>query len=590
MTVFNSSRSFQVFLRALIFVMSLVPVFSEAVEPQRVVATGGRIGYTFYTPAAGNTSFWHRTPHKLGGPVSEIQVGFMDWMWLSSGNETANTSNDVTITAAWLERASTGQAVPLTFSGVRQLVLPMNSTSPYWLCDAIPSSTWTGSAPARDEVFWLHAKGTIPEGGKIPTGGPANYSGGTDSSLKAKFIVYPPANDPGSVNFAGGVPTIAGSAARTEGLPIVFLGRFTGPGHLAVIGIGDSILHGSGDSTTAAITGYGFFNRAALDSNGANTIAMFNLTRHGQTASAFVNQPRQARFLPFANVVVEEFGTNDIGQSGTGNVATLVTKLETIWAAARTAGVQKIIRTQLMPRSASTDGWATLGSQTPNTGWEIGGKRDSLNASLKTGLDNGKIDILIDTLAVVGDPSDSSSWRTNGTKNYTSSDGTHVSPSGNALLAAPLRQALLSLTVDPPAETSYLKWSNGIEWNGADSAALADPNHDGVANLLCHAFGISPLTAAPAGKLPAASMIDESGQRWLSFSYREIAAPHDLTYQLVSSRDLSSWASVVPNGTSIIREIVDPNPDGDAKSSLVRVKINAAAYPDVLFVRLRVTI
>lgn len=174
---------------------------TSAMEPLRVVATGGRIGYTFYTPAAGNTSFWHRTPHKLGEPVSEIQVGFMDLMYTDK-TETANADNEVTITAAWLERASTGQVVPFTFAGSRQLILPMNSTTPYWLCDAIPSSTWTGSAPARDEVFWLHAKGSIPEAGKIPVGTPATYSGGSDSSLKDKFIVYPPANPP-----PGWIPT-----------------------------------------------------------------------------------------------------------------------------------------------------------------------------------------------------------------------------------------------------------------------------------------------------------------------------------------------------------------------------------------------
>ena len=268
-------------------------------EPLRVVATDGRIGYTFYTPAAGNTSFWHRTPHKLGGPVSEIQVGFMDLMYTDK-TESANADNEVTITAAWLERASTGQVVPFTFAGSRQLISPMNSTTPYWLCDAIPSSIWTGSAPARDEVFWLHAKGRIPEAGKIPVGTPATYSGGSDSSLKDKFIVYPPANDPGTVDSAGGVPTITGSSARAKGLPSAFLGRYSGLGNLAVIGIGDSMLHGSGESanTTASMAGYGFFNRAAVDEIGANTIAMFNLTRHGQSA-AWVDSNKQKRQTPF---------------------------------------------------------------------------------------------------------------------------------------------------------------------------------------------------------------------------------------------------------------------------------------------------
>lgn len=572
----------------------IAPLAVLAVEPVRVVGTGSRIGYTFYTPAAGSTAFWHRTPHKLGGPVSEIQVGFMDWMYTDK-TETANADNDVTITAAWLERASTGQVVPLKFSGSRQLILPMNSITPYWLCDAVPSSIWTGSAPARDEVFWLHAKGTIPEGGKIPVGTPATYSGGADPGLKAKFIAYPPANDPGTVDSAGGVPTIAGSSARTEGLPSVFLGRYTGPGHLAVIGIGDSILHGSGDvaNPAASIAGYGFFNRAALDSNGGSTIAMFNLTRHGQSASAWVDpnkQKRQIPFLQFANVVVEEYGTNDLASAGSGDPVAILVRLDTIWTTARNAGVQKIIRTKLMPRTTSTDSWATLAGQTPNNNWGVGGSRDTINAGFQTALANGKIDILLDALAILGDPTDPGRWLTNGTSKYTTSDGTHVSPTGNALLAVPLRAALLSLTVDPPQESSFLDWSEGIEWNGEDPSPLADPNDDGVANLLCYAFGISPLATAPAGKLPAATILDEAGQDWLSLTYREIAGPSDLTYQIVGSSDLSAWTPVTPNATTILRAIADPDPDGDGKTTLVRVRINTAAHPATKFLRLQTTL
>ncbi|MEY3898812.1 MAG: hypothetical protein RLZZ214_4334 [Verrucomicrobiota bacterium] len=217
----------------------LAPLAGFAVEPVRVVATGGRIGNTFYTPDTGNTAFRQRTPHKLGGPVAEMRIGFMDWMYPYDA-ETPNATNDVTIEHAWLERAATGQIVPLTFSGSRQLVLPMNSTTAYWLADAIPSTIWTGAAPARDDVFWLHVQGSIPAGGKVPVGTPATYSG-------AKSIFYPPGNFTGSYDTGGPVPTITGASARTSGLPLVFLGRFTGPGHLSVIGIGDSILDGTGD-------------------------------------------------------------------------------------------------------------------------------------------------------------------------------------------------------------------------------------------------------------------------------------------------------------------------------------------------------
>lgn len=435
-------------LRASALLLALLPSSLFAVEPVRVVATGGRIGNTFYAPAAANTAFRQRTPHKLGGPVAEMRIGFMDWMYTDK-TETANATNDVTLDHVWLERASTGQIVPVTFGGSRQLVLPMNSTTSHWLSDVVPSSVWTGVAPARDEVFWLHVKGSIPSGGKLPVGTPASYAG-------AKAVVYPPANDPGTHDVAGPVPTIAGSTARIAGLPLVFLGRFTGPGHLSVIGIGDSIMDGSGDAANPvpAVSGFGFFNRAAVDSAGQNAIAMFNLTRHGQTAAAWVNpskQSRQAAFLAYANVVAEEYGTNDLGSAGGGNVATILANTETIWNTARAAGVQKIVRTKLMPRTASTDSWTTLLSQTPNTGWGPDEKRDQINAGFEAALAAGKIDVLVDTLGTVADPSDTSRWLTNGVAKYATTDGTHVSPAGNALLASPLRAALLSLEVDAPA-------------------------------------------------------------------------------------------------------------------------------------------
>lgn len=433
------------FLRVLPFCMAGVPLSCVALEPVRVVATGGRIASSFYAPAAPSTSFWHRTPHKLGGPVSEMKIGFIDWVHTTSA-ESSNTVNDVTIGHAWVERASTGQVLPLTFSGRRELVLPANSTTAYWLSDPVASSAWTGAAPARDEVFWVNVKGSIPSGGRIPVGTPATYPG-------ARFFVYDPANEPDpKVDFAGVQPAISGSGSRVSGLPLLFLGRFTVPGHLAVIGIGDSNLDGTGDNVNPVkvISGYGFFNRAALDEKGANAIAMFNLSRHGESAGVWVGKhERQIQFLRFANVIVEEFGTNDLNSNGTGDPATILKRLEAIWTLARGEGVQKIVRTNLLPRTRSDpDGWMSVEAQTPNTGWGADGKRDAINAGLTAALAAKKIDALADTLAAVAHPGDDHYWAINGSKDYLTIDGTHPSPKGYELLAAPLREALLSLKVD----------------------------------------------------------------------------------------------------------------------------------------------
>lgn len=419
-------------------------------QPLRVVGTGGRIGVGAYKQAGAISAYWQRTPHMLGGPVSEITIGFMNWLHTTS-MEAPNPS-PVTIDYAWLERGSTGQIVPLTFSGERQLVMPANDTAPYHLSDPVPSSVWQGAPPSRDEVFWVHAKGCIPTGGSLPVGTPASYAG-------ARFLVYDGTKEPGTKDAPGPLPAIPNANTRPAGLPLLFLGRYTEPGHLSVIGLGDSILFGMGDSENPVpvISGFGFFNRAAVDEKGANAIAMLNLTRSGETAATWVaRHDRQARLLPFANVVVEEFGTNDIGSNGSkANPQGVYERLQSIWKTAREAGVQKIVRTRLMPRTSSADRqWASAADQTPNPGWGPGEARDQLNDLLAKALAEGKIDILVDTLTPVADPENSHLWITNGTKAYATGDGTHPRPAGYALLAPPLREALLKIKVDDASAAS----------------------------------------------------------------------------------------------------------------------------------------
>jgi lysophospholipase L1-like esterase len=302
-------------------------------------------------------------------------------------------------------------------------------------------------------VFWVHIKGSIPTDGKIMLGTPIGYTG-------SKFVVFNPANDPGTYDTSGTVPSITGASTRSTGLPLLFLGRYTGPGHLAVIGLGDSIMDGYGDSKNPVIAGNGPLSRAAVDANGANTIATLNLTRSGETAKTWVNHHlRQAQILPFANVVVEEFATNDIGANNPDADANLIiARLESIWTTARDAGVQKIVRTRLLPRTTSaSSNWLSKADQTPNLNWGPDGIRDTVNAHFQTALAQGKIDAVVDMLTPVADPTDNHYWLTNGTNDYMTSDGCHPRPVAHALMAAPLRAALLALTVDSaPAATEIL--------------------------------------------------------------------------------------------------------------------------------------
>lgn len=559
-------------------------------QPVQYVATGARIGVISQSTDEIKTAFWHRSPHQLGGPVSEIQVGFMNWL-LNYSEEVA-ISNEVTIYYAWLERESDGQVVPLTFAGGRELVMPGNDVEPYWLSDPIDSSVWTGGIPQRDDVFWLHIKGGVPANGRVSQGTPTGYSG-------SKFVLYDPANDPGTFDTAGSVPSISGQNARTRGLPVMFLGRFTEPGYLSVIGIGDSILDGSGDVSRnySSISGFGFFCRAAVDESGVNAIATFNLTRHGAASSAPTREtnPRQRHFLKYANVAVEEYGTNDLNSRGTGDVSTIQERLDALWSLCREEGIQKIIRTQLMPRTTSESGnWVSLADQTPNTGWGDAakgdsGKRDELNAGFQASLARGDIDLVLENLAVVSDPTDDHYWLSDGSNDYMTSDGTHLKSTANAFVASVLRDALLNITVDEEGET-YSLWEGSIDWGSEDSSPSADPNKDGISNALAYALDLPPLGPASTLSTPYVSYDTEMADGpWLDFVFRQNVYAEDVTFTYLSSMDLNAdWDALVVDNSNVIEETIDMDPDGDGSAILKRLRVKFPDAPRHLFLKLEV--
>ena len=551
--------------------LALSPARGEG--PLRIVATGGRMGHDGITITT-NNAFRHRTPHVLGGPVDEIQVGFMNW--LHGYTDEVVSTTDVTIAYAWLERASTGQVVPLTFAGNRQFVMPANSLQAYFPSDPIASTVWTGTPPARDDLFWVHVKGSVPTNANIYVGCPATWPG-------AKFITYYPANDPGTYDTTGAVPTIVAASSRARGLPVVFTGRYSAPGYLSVIGIGDSILDGTGDTANPVptVAGYGFFNRAALDVSNKNAIAVFNLTRHGSASSVWNNPVRMPKFLKLANVIVEEYGTNDIGQNGTGNTDQLKTRLYNLWNRARSEGVQRVVRTLLLPRTNSTNSWINKEGQTPNTGWDTGGKRDIMNDYFYSNLSSGQLDAVVNVLDAVADPVDNHYWMTNGTAELYNTDSTHLDNTGNAACAPVLRAALLSLSVDTNAVT-YRQWTNQIVWGGADASPEADPNHDGISNVEAYAHDLSPLSEASAADRPSLAVDSTSTNGpWMVYTYRRNKTAGDMSYRFFTSEDLlnAPWRSLFINSLDVVEELVNPDPDGDGSAQLVKLKVKVA--PDL---------
>jgi regulation of enolase protein 1 (concanavalin A-like superfamily) len=86
-------------------------------------------------------------------------------------------------------------------------------------------------------------------------------------------------------------------------------------------------------------------------------------------------------------------------------------------------------------------------------------------------------------------------------------------------------------------------WTAGIDWQGRDSSPLADPEKDGLVNLLEYALGGDPLVSEP-GILPQPSL---SNHR-LALTFQRIADP-DLIYQVQASENLADPWQTVWSGT-----------------------------------------
>ncbi|MBC8010799.1 MAG: hypothetical protein H7067_11970 [Burkholderiales bacterium] len=115
----------------------------------------------------------------------------------------------------------------------------------------------------------------------------------------------------------------------------------------------------------------------------------------------------------------------------------------------------------------------------------------------------------------------------------------------------------------------------------AFSGMSADPDRDGVPNLLEYTFDLDPLVPNPAG-LPVASVVDVGGADYLAVAYTRSKFASDLTYAVESSGDLNTWTSATP----VVVSVTD---HGDTETVLVRDSV-ATGGDARRFLRVRMTV
>jgi hypothetical protein len=140
-----------------------------------------------------------------------------------------------------------------------------------------------------------------------------------------------------------------------------------------------------------------------------------------------------------------------------------------------------------------------------------------------------------------------------------------------------------------PGSLGYFDWQQSFVWSASTSLPSADPNQNGVPNLLEYALDLNPLSQTPP-TLPSVGWNTSTPDGpWLTFTYRHNLKADDLTYEILSSEDLQTWSVLNVDEVSTFSETVDANPDGDGSCELLRIRTLADPSLNKLFLRLRVT-
>jgi hypothetical protein len=128
----------------------------------------------------------------------------------------------------------------------------------------------------------------------------------------------------------------------------------------------------------------------------------------------------------------------------------------------------------------------------------------------------------------------------------------------------------------------------------------ADPDGDGVPNLIEQAINTNPASGASAGPLPAPTTITNGGQTYLGLSYPRIRtgvlplpvpyAAEAYNYILETSPDLTIWTPDPGTGAGALVPVGTPtaNPDGVTETVTVRLPAPVTTAPGRQYIRLRI--
>lgn len=109
-------------------------------------------------------------------------------------------------------------------------------------------------------------------------------------------------------------------------------------------------------------------------------------------------------------------------------------------------------------------------------------------------------------------------------------------------VAADLAANRITYAETPPS-SPFAEW-RAIHFppGDASSASEADPDGDGIPNLMEYALGLDPRAASREG-LPTAGLLSTNGNRFLTLAFTKVTLASDLAYVVEASSNLVQWTA-----------------------------------------------
>lgn len=440
-------------------VPDVVPIPTTSVRPLKAATQFNIVNNVTLTIADPWRGMIGRTPHRIGGgDVTHLVLIFDAWYLAaaSTGSATALT-NDYFIHSATIEW--NGIAVPMTFAGSTTRNVAAGES--HVLTDELNVQAAFGQPyiPYDAEIFVKYRISVPAFGNILPM---STYR--TSAMIPGtQYFRYNETSVIGADTAPGAWTTTNTMSITTAYTPMV-VGRHVQEDAVAVFAHGDSITAGASDAG-ASPTGHAWLGRAL--GLFAKKPGFFNFGVSGSMIHAGNTDPRLVPFYGYCNVGFTGAGTNDFNFNGTSvSVATALSRQAAVIGRMKNNGIRKVGIMCLLPRTNSSDSWATLENQTFN-GWSPGANPDIYNQTIRSGGYDGVI--LHDAVRASADPY---KWIVDGTANKYTTDGIHPRQVSYAMLAAdakPIVESVIADSLVPVAYTSAASgdWNNTATWSPA---------------------------------------------------------------------------------------------------------------------------